>query len=226
VRRQVQELAFAVAAGIAMAFATVVAFWAQSRFSNLGAQLFLILVVAYMFKDRLKEAVRNVFSQLLQRGLYDRKVVIEDPAGGQLGWCREKIDFETRDRLPAAAVEIRRRGVDATERIAEEELAETVIHYKKEIVLRPLDERSGGAGLTDILRFHVGRWTHDMDEPDQEIEYVDAATQALGPVRAAKTYHVDVVFRFHARPKQAPSTTLMRIVLDRNGIKRIERTDG
>src|SRR5262249_53151114 len=99
--------------------------------------------------------------------------------------------------------------------------------YRKEIVLlpRPPDVRSGGTGVTDIIRFHVARWTHEMDEPDKEIEYIDATTQALDPVKAAKTYHVDVVFRFHARPNQAPQTTLMRVILDRNGIKRIERTD-
>jgi hypothetical protein len=227
VRRRWQELAFAIAAGIAMSFATVFSLWAQSRFSGLGAQLFLLLVIGYMFKDRIKEGSRNAFSQLLQRSLFDRKVVIADPAGGKLGWCREKIDFATRSRLPPDAVAIRRRGMDSTDGIAEEELAVTVIHYRKEIVLRPprLDVRSGGVGLTDILRFHVGRWTHEMDEPDQEIEYIDAETQALDPVRAAKTYHVDVVFRFHARPEQPPQTTLMRLILDRNGIKRIERTD-
>lgn len=226
-RRRWQEFLFAVAAGIAMAFATVIAFWAQTRYSQLGLQLFLILVGAYMFKDRIKESTRGLFARLLERGLYDRKIVIEDPAGGTLGHCFEKIDYRPRRRLPSDVMEIRRRGCEPTARIAEEELFETVIHYKKELVLsaRQLAGRRGSVGLTDILRFHVARWTHDMDEPDQEIEYVDAATHTLGPVRAAKTYHVDVVFRFHARAGQAPQTTLMRLILDRNGIKRIERSD-
>jgi hypothetical protein len=176
-----------------------------------------------MFKDRLKEATRGAFAQLLERRLYDRKLTIWDPAGGELGSCREKIDYTNRARLPADAVDIRRRGVDVTERIAEEELAESVIHYRKEIVLRA-GHLEGGGGLTDILRFHVARWTHDMDEPDQEIEYFDAEAHVLAPVRAAKTYHVDVVFRFHARPDQPPQTSLMRLILDQHGIKRIERT--
>jgi hypothetical protein len=227
-RRRWQELLFAVAAGIAMAFATVVAFWAQARYTKLGLQLFVILVVAYMFKDRLKEATRALFSRLLDQSLYDRKIVIDDPAGGTLGACREKIGYLRAADLPVDAVEIRRRGVDPMVRMAKEELRETVIHYKKEMVLsaRRLTERPGGGGVTDILRFHVARWTHDMDEPDQEIEYVDAETTALGAVRAAKTYHVDVVFRFHSRGGRALQTTLMRLILDRNGIKRIERTDG
>jgi hypothetical protein len=222
-RRGFQELGFAMAAGIAMAFATVVAFWAQARMKQLGLQLFVVLVVAYMFKDRLKEATRGLLARLLERGLFDRKTIIDDPAGGRLGTLREKIGFVPRERLPADAVQVRARDLDPELRIAEAELRETVIHYRKEIQLRP--RRRGGGAVTDIVRFHMARFLREMDEPDGEIAYVDAETQSLGPVRAAKTYRVDVVFRFHDRPGQAPQTTLMRLVLDRNGIKRIERVD-
>jgi hypothetical protein len=208
-----------------MAFATVIAFWAQARYSTIGMQLFLILVVAYMFKDRIKEATRGFLSRLLERGFYDRKIVIEDPAGGAFGTCHEKIEYLRRERLPADLQELRTRGMDLTTRIALGELQETIIHYKKEIRLdsRRLLERAGG--LTDILRFHVSRLLHDMDEPDQAIEYIDASNLALDEVRAVKTYHVDVVFRFFARRGRTPRTSLMRLILDRNGIRRIERID-
>ncbi len=223
-RRTWQELAFAVAAGIAMAFATVVAFWAQARYSAIGMQLFLILVVAYMFKDRIKEMTRGYFSRMLDRGFYDRKIVVEDPAGGSFGTLHEKIDYLPRERLPDDVQEVRRRGVDPTTRIAQEELSETIIYYKKEIKLSSQRLLERGGGLTDILRFHISRLLHDMDEPDQEIEYIDAESHTLDALRAAKTYHVDVVFRFFARRGRAPRTTLMRLILDRNGIKRIERS--
>jgi hypothetical protein len=98
-----------------------------------------------------------------------------------------------------------------------------VIHYQKHIRMRSarLEDRSG---VTDILRFHIARLTHDMDEPDQEIAWFDEETHALGPVRAAKTYRVDVVFRF-TTPGKPPQTTLVRLILDRNGIRRIERIE-
>lgn len=220
-RRTWQELAFAVAAGIAMAFATVIAFWAQSRYGQLGLQVFLILVVGYMFKDRIKEGARGIFSRWLDRGFYDRKISIADPAGGTLGLCHEKIRFVPHQRLPAEVEAIRTQGMDLTTRIAVAELDETVIHYRKELRLEADELAERSDGLTDIVRFHVARLLRGMDEADQEIEYVEEGTYALGPVRAAKTYHVDVVFRF-AIADRPPVTSLRRMILDRNGIKRIE----
>jgi hypothetical protein len=222
-RKTWQELAFAIAAGIAMAFATVIAFWAQARYSAIGMQLFLILVVAYMFKDRIKDGTRQIFSKWLERGFFDRKIVIDDPAGGTLGLCREKMVYARKEDAPADVTALRARDLDLAERLATMELDETVIHYKKEVKLssQRLQDHSG---VTDIVRFHIARLLHDMDEPDREIEYIDEATQALGPVRAAKTYRVDVVFRL-TRGQGARQTSLMRLVLDRNGIRRIERTD-
>lgn len=226
-RKRWQDLVYALAAGIAMTFFMAVAFWGQERYKGL-AGLFVVPIVAYMFREHIKEGTRSLFSRLLERHLYDRKIVIDDPAGGELGWLREKIGYVPSEGLPADIVEVRRRSVDPTLRAAEEELHETVIHYRKEIILaaRRLVARRGATGLTDIVRFHVGRWTRDMDEPAGEIDYVDASTQSLGPVQAAKTYRVDVAFRFHARVGRPPSTQLMRLILDRNGIKRIERVEG
>jgi hypothetical protein len=227
-RRRWQEVFFAISAGIAMAFATAAAFWAQMRWGSLGLRVFLILVLAYMFKDRIKEGTRGIFARVLEKRLYDRKIVIDDPAGGVLGVLQEKIMYlPSVGALPEDAREIRRRGVDAEMRMAEEDLVESIIHYRKEIVLAAdkLTSRRGGGGVTDIMRFQVSRLLRDMDEPDQEIDYIDINARTMEPVKAAKTYHVDVVFRFTSRPGQSPQTTLMRLILDRNGIRRIERVD-
>jgi hypothetical protein len=222
-RKPWQELLFAIAAGLSMAVATMAAFWGQRHWAPTSIRVFMILVIAYMFKDRLKEASRAFFARALEKKFYDRKIIIEDPAGGLLGVCREKIDYHHPDTLPAPVREIRRRGSDPTARVAEEELPQTCLHYKKEIVLdsRKLLGRRSGGGLTDIVRFHIARLLHDMDEPDQEIEYIDAITRRLDPIRAAKVYRVDVVFRFSSQ-NDPPATTLMRLILDRRGIKRIE----
>jgi len=225
-RRQWLELAFATAAGIAMAFTLIVTFWAQERYANVSLQLFAILVVAYMLKDRLKEGARQKFARVLQRRLWDRRVVITDPMGEELGQLWEKMRYEDSTALPPEAREIRRLGKDAAELEAEEELRETVIHYKKRIVLQPSDyflRRGGGGGVTDIVRYNVERWLRDMDEPHETIQFMDKESQALHPIRAAKVYKVDVVFRFAVTEAETPVTTLLRLVLDRRGIKRIER---
>ncbi|HKA91482.1 MAG TPA: hypothetical protein VKE22_27655 [Haliangiales bacterium] len=212
-----QEVLFALAAGIAMAFATVVAFWAQTRYGSLSLSVFFILVVAYMAKDRIKEGARGLFARVLKRYLYDRRCVIDDPAGVEIGTFREKVEYVT--VLPEEVRRIRRRGVEPMLAWARAALAETTYRYRKQIVL---ESRRIPDGLTDILRFHVGRLLRDMDEPDQEIGYVELDSDQIERVRAAKTYRVDVVFLFHTRRDAPPRTLLARLVLDRNGIKRIE----
>ena len=124
--------------------------------------------------------------------------------------------------VPEDVRRIRRSGTDPTLGWAREGLAETVYRYKKQVVL---ESRRLPHGLTDILRFHVGRLLRDMDEPDQEIGYVELETHLIERVRAAKTYHVDVVVRFQGPREARPRTVLARLVLDRNGIKRLESAE-
>jgi hypothetical protein len=227
-RRQWLEVFYAVAAGLSMAFATVIAFWAQRRWPAASLNVFLILVVAYMFKDRLKEGTRGFFAGVLDRRMYDRKIVISDQFGEEVGYCQEKVAFLSEAHLPSDVHAIRLASYDPSLRVAESELEETVIHYRKQVVLprAALGHRKDpSAGVTDIIRFHIGRFLHDMDEPAQEIDYMDENTHELRPVRAAKVYHVDVVFRFTEREGEVAPTKLMRLVLDREGIKRVETKD-
>ena len=215
-RRTWQEIFFAIAAGIAMAFATLVAFWAQARYQGLTLRLLVIFVVAYMFKDRLKEGTRALFARFLERHFYDRVVLIEDPMGGTLGRCREKIEYLPPARIPPDVRAARAAVTDPSTRLVESELTEIVTHYKKEIIL----EEEPGA-LTDILRFHIGRLTRDMDEPYQRIDWLDRETFQLAPLKAAKVYHLDLVLRFTMHGGAQPITSVERLVLDRKGIKRL-----
>src|SRR5688572_13350242 len=84
VRREGQELEhllLALAAGIAMVFATVVAFYFQRQYGNFTFPFFIALVVGYMFKDRIKELGRAFFTNYLQNALYDRRIVIRTQDG-------------------------------------------------------------------------------------------------------------------------------------------------
>jgi hypothetical protein len=101
-------------------------------------------------------------------------------------------------------------------------LVEVIYRYRKMI---SLESRRVPHGLTDILRFHIGRLLRDMDEPDQEIGYVAIDGEAVASVQASKTYHVDVVFQFHSGREPKPRTLLARLILDRNGIQRIEQAE-
>ncbi|QRN94271.1 hypothetical protein JRI60_34765 [Archangium violaceum] len=222
-----EEVLFALAAGVAMAFATSVAFWAQVRYTQVSLNFFLIMVVGYMMKDRIKEGMRRIFSQVASRHLYDRTAGIVDPVTEKcLGTCEEKVDYGRAVRVPAEVAALRSRDDFIT--VSQGELTETVIRYQKQVVLDvellPRTER-GVSGITDIIRLNVERFLRDMDEPEYALEYVDLEDFSVGRVRGAKSYQVDLAFRFIVQEagQERVSLQLVRLVMDRNGIKRMLR---
>lgn len=223
-----EEVLFAIAAGVAMAFATVVAFWAQGRFPQVSLNFFLIVVVGYMAKDRIKEGLRRIFASLASRHLFDRSTSISDPVTKhRLGTCHEKVDYGPAGPIPEDIWQLRR--VDDFITVSQGELAETVLRYQKLVVLDsellPRVLEGGVSGVTDIIRLNVGRLLRDMDDPEYAIEYVDSEDLSVGRVRGAKSYQVDLALRFtygEGAARQV-SMQLVRMVMDRNGLKRMMR---
>lgn len=221
-----EEVLFALAAGLAMAFATAVALWAQVRFTQVSLNFFLIAVVGYMMKDRIKEGLRRMFSRVAATHLYDRTTDLVDPVTARaIGTCEERVDYGGAVKVPEQVSSLRLHDDFLT--VSQGELSETVIRYRKRIVLDarllPRSER-GLTGVTDILRLNVERFLRDMDEPEFALEYVDLESFNVGHIRGAKRYPVDLVFRFavEGAGERKESAQLVRLVLDRNGIQRMQ----
>ncbi|HZH03404.1 MAG TPA: hypothetical protein VEY30_06440, partial [Myxococcaceae bacterium] len=226
-RSGAEEVLLALAAGVAMTFATAVAFWAQLRFTQVSLNFFMVLVLGYMLKDRIKEGLRRIFTSFAARYLYDRTIFILDPVTKKkVGECKEKVDYGAAVRVPEEISKLR--STDDVVTVSQGELSESVIRYQKQMVLDSgrLPRVSGRvSGLTDIIRLNVDHFLRDMDDPESALEYVDLEDFSVGRVRAAKSYQLDLAFRFvvndgHGR---RGSIQLVRLVLDRNGIKRMLR---
>ncbi len=225
-----EEVLFAIAAGIAMAIATAIAFWAQARYTQVSLNFFLIMVVGYMMKDRIKEGMRRIFSSMASQYLFDRTTTIAEPVTNErIGVCKEKVDYVRPSMVPAEILRLRQTDDFAT--VSQGEMTETLIRYQKEIVLDADDLAemgTGSAGVTDIIRWNVQRLLRDMDDPEFALEYVDLDDLTVGRIRGAKSYQVDVAFRFTFDDADASGNRLemVRLVMDRNGIKRMVRVDG
>ena len=225
-RKAWEEVLFAIAAGGAMAFALGVGLFAQSRYPQASFNFFMLAVVGYMFKDRLKEALRRLIASYMGKFLYERTTVIVDPVThDDVGVCREKVDYADAVQVPPEVAKLRAKDDLVT--VAQGELSEMVIRYRKRIALdsEMLPRIADGlvSGVTDIIRLNVDRLLHDMDDPEYALDYVDLEDFSVGKLQMAKSYRVDVAFRFAVDDGRHQRTTvrIVRLVLDRNGIKRM-----
>jgi hypothetical protein len=225
-RKKWEEVLFSIAAGGAMAFALAVGLFAQSRYPQASFNFFVIAVLGYMLKDRIKEGLRRFLAEHAGRFLYERTTRIIDPVTqDEVGVCHEKVDYGHAVEVPEDVQRLRQKDDLLT--AAQGELGESVIRYRKKIVLDSdmLPKLADGivSGITDIIRVNVDTLLHDMDDPEFELEYIDLEDFSVEKVRLAKSYRVDVAFRCSLNDGAHRRTTVrvVRLVLDRNGIKRM-----
>ena len=170
----VQQITFGFAAGIAMIISTLIALPFQKYLGNYPFLIFIVLVVAYMFKDRFKELIRNRFAHRLKKKYFDMKSLL-DFQGDQIGWIKEGMDFIRDTQTPPEVLRLRNRS--ALEK-GNQFLEEKTILYRKFVhidtaVLRKRNPYQF-SGINDILRLHIQALTQKMDNPHLRVDSVDS----------------------------------------------------
>ena len=222
-----EQVLFAIAAGVAMVFATLVAFYAQSIYGQFSLPVFVALVVAYMFKDRIKEQGRTWSSSLLSRHLYDYRTVIETQDGRrQLGNVREKVGYLKAESIPPEVVATRGAGPHDEPTFVGH--LETVLMYAKLVTLRKdafaflAEDGVEITAINDIMRFDIRPFLRKMDDPYEDRLMLKG--DKVRTIRCHRTYHLNLVSVFAGEDGSMTSERTM-IVLDRKGIQRIEQFD-
>jgi hypothetical protein len=228
IRREGTELEhflFALAAGISMIFATVMAFYFQQRYGSFTFSFFIALVVGYMFKDRIKELGRGLFAKYLRNVLFDRRIIIRTQDGKhKLGVLREKMLFMSEKDIPDAIIKARNR--DLITELDNDGYGEYIICYTKEIALfaeafRIFANTPEITGINDVTRYDIRPYLRKMDEPIQERNYLVA--EQLSRVRCHKVYHLNFITRYKSiLPQKEEIYKRIRLILNQEGIKRIE----
>lgn len=221
-----EQLILSFAAGIAMIFATAVAFYFQYRFGNFTLPFFLALVIGYMFKDRIKELSRAIFARHLENYLFDRRIVIRtQDRQHRLGILREKVRFIQEKDVPLSVMRARNR--DHITEISNEGRGESIICYTKEIELQIKDAEKVLPGfpeingINDILRFDVRHFLNKMAQPVQERFIIRDGN--LVSLQCHKVYHVNLISRYKTvQPDVHKENRHLRLILNQDGIRRID----
>ena len=217
-----EQVSFAIAAGLSMVVATLIAFYSQALYGTLTFPVFVALVVGYMFKDRIKEIGRNLFARYVRNLLYDRRTILHTLDGAhELGHVREKMTFIDRSNLPQAVLAQRNRQ-DET-RLDYEAPDEQIIRYAKEVTIERnafghIDiEKLKITGIRDIMRYDIRRYLRKMANPIQCHHML--VGEELVEISCRKTYQMDFVTEYRSRNDEESFHYQHTIVhLDREGI--------
>ncbi len=222
--RFLEQLFIGIAAGLSMVFATLVAFFARIQFGNFTLPLFTLLVLSYIFKDRIKELSRTYFINKLSKTRFDHKTDIYSDEQRKIGVCKEAMSFSRESELPGKIKRIRKK--DHMTEIENRWRDEKVIFYRKQVNLfsrrlKSVYKEFNIEGVNDILRFNVNRLLTRMDNPSRKIYTLkDDDVHILS---ADRVYHFNLIIKITMEKKTIYKR--VRIVLSRSGIKRIEEID-
>ncbi|WP_413114028.1 hypothetical protein [Thaumasiovibrio sp. DFM-14] len=123
-----EQFAFSLSAFLSMFFTTAIVFYFQNGYGTLSINVFIILCVSYIFKDRFKELFRNYVLRKLGRGKFQKVIKLSDNTGRSIGSIYEMAELKP---LPPNLKAIRSVG-SKSKRINDE----TALYYKKRYVTK------------------------------------------------------------------------------------------
>jgi len=218
-----REFYYGLAAGVAMIFATVVSFVATQRFGNFTSSLFLVLVISYIFKDRIKETVRYYFSSKLDQKYFDWKWDVSI-RNRKIGTIKEAFDFIADSKVPEEIKNLRNKTplVEAENEVYDEK----VILYRKRAYLSKNDlekyKEYHLSGVNDIMRLNLTSFTKKMDNPTIPIHLPDSEN-GFKTVMGKRVYAL--YFIMECRSEEEVYFKKYRLLLNRNGISDVSEIE-
>ncbi|MCF0176985.1 MAG: hypothetical protein HUJ90_00030 [Bacteroidales bacterium] len=218
-----EQAYFSIAAGMAMLFATVVAWVFQRTYGNLTWPLFIALIISYMMKDRIKELMRYYFAHKISNRYYDNKARM-DIRGHEIGWMKEAMDFIPLDNVPAD-IDQHRNSVHLFS--AENgNLRENVILYRKRIKLNKnaLERQTvyDFQGINDIVRLQMRPFLHKMDNPLHGVYTLNEADE-MQKVDCERNYYINIIMKYEYGTNV--EFKRFRITLNRDGVQDLTQVE-
>lgn len=191
----VQQIYYSLAAGVAMVFATAVSWHSQQKYGSVTLPLFVALVISYILKDRIKDLLRYYFAHKLGNQYYDKKALITI-GKTKVGEIKEGFDFISAKKVPSEVKKMRENSsfVEDESNIFDEK----VLLYRQRVRLDDkalaVEDQYPREGVNEILRLHLNRFTHKMDNAHLTVDVMDDEG-AVSSLDVQKIYYVNIVFQ-------------------------------
>lgn len=191
-----------------------------------------VAVVAYIFKDRVKDLSKEYFNTRLKERLPDLSFLMSHKSHTSKG--RSKIRelgeiseyFRFLKDVPSDVAYLRTLGQAKS---SDPERQETVMHMARRfrMELRSRKHRKLFPLLKNVHRIDISPFLSKLDNPTMPISFVDPDGEAT-TVNAPKVYHINAVLRYEVRFGTGDGTRYVdydryRIIVNKNGIIRQEQ---
>ncbi len=219
---RVAQILMGIAAGAAMGFAVLATFFASRLFADYSLPWAVMIIVAYIVKDRIKEIMRNAMIACLPKLVADQINDLIDPANNnKVGVTRARVRFCEPADLPDVVQQLRRRQANPFTAMIP---PENVIHFHKDVYIdsaRFMRSHQRLEALEDIMRLKLDTWMDNMDDPVSKLHRLNGDT--IEHVPAQRVYHLNLIVGLAEQGHDSTPTYFRhRLILTREGIVRIE----
>lgn len=218
-----EQFYYSIAAGVAMIFATVISFFATQRYGNFTTDLFIVLVVSYMLKDRIKELMRFYFASKLGKRYFDTKLKLSIRKQ-EIGWVKEAFDFMEEVKVPDEIINLRNRAplVEAEN----ETYDEKIILYRKWVRLSRTEiekyKEYRLSGINDITRFNLLNFVQKMGNPSIPL-YLSDEKNGFTTIEGIRVYPLHFIVQCESDADTYYKK--YRLLFNREGITSVSELD-
>ncbi|MDC7231420.1 MAG: hypothetical protein PQJ48_14030 [Sphaerochaetaceae bacterium] len=226
--KRVSEILAGIAAGVAMAFATLTTIFAEETFIRNSFQWALIVIIGYVFKDRIKEWLRLFFNAVLPKMMADEISSFLSPkTNKKICSSRIRLKFTTPDEIPSTVKEIRK---DKNNPFMDMLPKEDIIHYVRDLAMHPLSKQGMARdrfprenNFTLVTRIRLDDFLKEMDDPNDVVFRMDPDADELDQLNSERVYHLHLVIREYSKKEDLDIYSHYTVVLNKSGIVRLEQ---
>lgn len=211
------------AAGMAMLLYLVLFIWQGAVFVINSLPFVFFTVLIYIVKDRIKEELKSLSYKHVFKWFPDYTTEISLPLGKKIiGRVHESFSFIDEAKVPIEISQLRNQEFHSYLEMIKRR--EQVINYKKTVVIGE-NGTFPTLGLSIIFRYDIHNFLVKGSNPHEPYMTLDRETLELTHTFLPKVYHINVILknRFLSPDlKEIIEYKKFRIVVDKEGIKRIE----
>jgi len=215
----------ALAAGVAMAFAIMTALYATLNLTENTMSWALFMIMAYVFKDRIKEGLKAVINVVLPKLMADRIFIYRSPRSERiLCRTRQKINIVSSEKVPSTIRNIRKDDNNPFRKMMPPEDVVHFSNYYKFFRFKKKVEKETPwvEQLAIITRLRMDDWLKEMDDTPSEVFGTEEENEETNKLVAQRIYHIHLVVEDHYESNNTSVYYHYLIVAKKDGIVRIE----